>query len=129
MANVIIYLVATIGVGVQVYAAITSNLWWAPPDPFPMVGLIGALIMTLGTAWGAVKGSSAAWIVFVGSLFCWAFYIPGLGNLLGGLRQSLAEGRISLATVGSYLPLLPALLLAVATYTALMIGPMGKAQD
>lgn len=129
MANVIIYLVATIGVAIQIYAAMTHNLWWAPPDPFPTVGLIGAIIMTLGTAWGAVKGSSAAWFVFVGALFCWAFYIPGLGNLLGTMQQSMAEGRISLADVTSYLPLLPPLLLTIATVTALMVGPMGKAED
>lgn len=129
MANVIIYLIATIGVGVQIYGAVTHNLWWAPNDPFPTVGLIGTLTMALGTAWGAIKGSSSAWIVFVGTLFCWAFYIPGLGNLLGSLRQSISEGRISLASADAYLPLLPPLLLAIATYTALMAGPMGKAQD
>jgi hypothetical protein len=129
MVNVIIYLIATIGVGIQIYGAVTHNLWWAPIDPFPTVGLIGALIMTLGTAWGAIKGSSSAWIVFVGTLFCWAFYIPGLGNLLGSLRQSFAEGRVSFAAVNTYLPLLPAVLLAIATYTSLMIGPMGKTQD
>jgi hypothetical protein len=126
MVNVIIYLIATIGVGVQVYSALTYNLWWAPSNPFPTVGLIGVLIMTLGTAWGAVKGTSAAWIIFVGALFCWAFYIPGLGNLLGSMRQLMAEGRISFADMGTFLPLLPPLLLLVATYTAVMVGPMGK---
>jgi len=129
MVNVLIYLIATIGVGVQVYAAVTHNLWWAPMDPFPTVGLIGALTMTLGTAWGAVKGSSAAWIVFIGTLFCWAFYIPGLGNLLGTMQQSMMEGRVSLASASTYLPLLPPILLAIATYTSLMVGPMGKTQD
>ena len=129
MANVIIYLIATIGVGIQIYGAVTHNLWWAPQDPFPTVGLIGALAMALGTAWGAVKGSSSAWIVFVGTLFCWAFYIPGLGNLVGSLQQSITEGRVSLASADAYLPLLPAILLAIATYTALMVGPMGKTQD
>lgn len=129
MANVIIYLIATVGVAVQIYPAVTHNLWWAPSAPMPTVGLIGAIIMTLGTAWGAIKGSSSAWIVFIGTLFCWAFYIPGLGNLVGTLQQSLMEGKISLASVATYLPLLPAALLVVATYTSLMVGPMGKAQD
>ena len=129
MVNVIIYLVATVGVGIQVYGAISHTLWWAPNDPLPMVGLIGALLMTLGTAWGAVKGSSSAWIVFIGTMFCWAFYIPGLGNLVGSLRQSLVSGQISLATLDTYLPLLPAALLLIATYTSLMVGPMGKTQD
>lgn len=129
MANVIIYLIATIGVGVQVYGAINHTLWWAPNDPLPTVALIGALLMTLGTAWGAVKGSSSAWIVFLGAMFCWAFYIPGLGTLLGGLRESMASGKMSPATLVTYLPLLPAALLLVATYTSLMVGPMGKAQD
>lgn len=129
MVNVIIYLVATIGVGVQVYSAVTHTLWWAPSDPLPTVALIGALLMTLGTAWGAVKGSSSAWIVFLGTLFCWAFYIPGLGNMFGNLQQSIVLGKISLATAGAYLPLLPAALLLVATYTSLMVGPMGKAED
>jgi hypothetical protein len=129
MVNVIIYLVATIGVGVQVYGAVVGTLWWAPGNPFPTVGLIGAMIMLLGTAWGAVKGSSSAWIVFIGALLCWVFYIPGLGMLIGSLRQSLALGRMSLADVDTYLPLLPAVLLVVATYTSLMVGPMGKTQD
>jgi hypothetical protein len=129
MANVIIYLIATIGVGVQIYPAVTNNLWWAPRDPFPTVGLIGALIMTLGTAWGAVKGTSAAWIVFVGTLFCWAFYIPGLGNLLGSLRQSMMEGRITLSSLDTYLPLLPPVLLLIATFTSLTVGPMGKSDN
>lgn len=129
MVNVIIYLVATIGVGVQVYGAVTRTLWWAPSDPLPTVGLIGAAIMTLGTAWGAVKGSSSAWIVFIGALLCWAFYIPGLGTLLGSLRASIATGRLSFAAAGTYLPLLPPVLLIIATYTSLMVGPMGKAQD
>ena len=129
MVNVLIYLVATIGVGVQIYGAITRNLWWAPMDPLPTIGLIGGMLMTLGTAWGAIKGSSSAWIVFIGTLFCWAFYIPGLGTLLGSLRQSMAEGRISLASISTYLPLLPPALLLIATYTSLMVGPMGKTQD
>ena len=128
MVNVIIYLIATIGVGVQVYGAVTHNLWWGPSDPFPTVGLIGALTMALGTAWGAVKGTSAGWFVFVGALFCWAFYIPGLSNLFGTMQQSAMEGRISLASASTYLPLLPPALLAIATYTALMAGPMGKTQ-
>lgn len=129
MVNVLIYLVATIGVGVQIYGAVTHTLWWAPMDPLPTVGMVGGMLMTLGTAWGAIKGSSSAWIVFVGALLCWAFYIPGLGTLLGSLRQSMAEGRISLASVGTFAPLLPALLLLVATYTSLMAGPMGKTKD
>lgn len=129
MANVIIYLLASIGVGVQMYGAVTHSLWWAPNDPLPTVGLIGALLMALGTAWGAVKGSSAAWIVFIGTMFCWAFYIPGLGNLFGTLQQSIASGKMSLAALDTYLPLLPATLLLIATYTSLMVGPMGKTQD
>jgi hypothetical protein len=129
MVNVIIYLVATIGVGIQIYGAITHNLWWAPNDPMPTVGLIGALIMTLGTAWAAIKGSSSAWIVFIGTLFCWAFYIPALGNLFGSLSQLASEGKISFASVNSYLPVLPALLLALATFTSLTAGPMGKEQQ
>ena len=129
MANVIIYLVATVGVGIQVYGGVMHTLWWAPNDPLPMVGLIGALLMTLGTAWGAVKGSSSAWIVFIGTLFCWAFYIPGLGNLFGNLQQSIVSGKISLATISTYLPLLPPALLVVATFTSLMVGPMGKTED
>ncbi len=129
MVNIIIYLVATIAVGVQIYGAVTHSLWWSPGDPLPTVGLIGALTMALGTAWGAVKGSSAAWIVFIGALFCWAFYIPGLGMMLGTMQQSFLEGRTSLASLDTYLPLLPAVLLAVATFTALMVGPMGKTKD
>jgi hypothetical protein len=126
MGNVIIYLLASIGVAVQVYGAITGNLWWSPSGALPTVGLIGVLLMALGTAWSAVKGSSAAWIVFIGALFCWAFYIPGLGNLLGQMRQSIMEGRLSYSSLDVYLPLLSPLLLAVATYTSLMNGPMGK---
>ncbi len=126
MANVIIYLLASIGVGVQVYAAITSNLWWSPSGALPTVGLIGVLLMGLGTAWGAVKGSSAAWIVFIGALFCWAFYLPGLGNLFGTMQQLISEGRLSFASTAVYVPLLAPTLLLVATFTALMNGPMGK---
>ena len=129
MTNVIIYLVATIGTGVQIYGAMNNNIWWAPGNPYPTAGLIGVLLMALGTAWSAIKGSSAAWIVFIGSLFCWAFYIPGLGNMLGGMQQLVQEGRLSLASPQAYLQLLPAALLAVATFTALMVGPMGKTAD
>jgi hypothetical protein len=85
--------------------------------------------MTLGTAWAAVKGSSSAWIVFIGALFCWALYIPGLGNLLGQMRQLIAEGRLSFASADVYLPMLAPVLLAVATYTSLMNGPMGKKHE
>jgi|SRR5579884_1251139 len=126
MANVIIYLLASIGAGIHVYGAITNNLWWSPGGSLPMVGLIGVLVMGLGTAWGAVRGTSSAWIVFIGALFCWAFYIPGLGNLFGTLRQSILEGRLSFASLDVYLPLLAPALLIVATYTALMNGPLGK---
>ena len=91
-----------------------------------IVVLGGVLLMGLGAAWGAVKGSSAAWIVFVGALFCWAFYLPGLGNVIGTMQQSLAEGRVSLASLDIYLPLLPSILLLVATYISLMNGPMRK---
>jgi hypothetical protein len=126
MGNVIIYLVATIGVSVQVYGAITGNLWWSPSGALPTVGLIGVLLMALGTAWAAVRGSSSAWFVFIGVLFCWAFYIPGLSTLLGQVRQLIEEGRLSFGSSDVYLPMLPPLLLAVATYTSLMNGPMGK---
>lgn len=126
MVNVVIYLVAAIGAGVQVYGALTGNLWWSPGGSLPTVGLVGVLLMGLGAAWGAVKGSSAAWIVFVGALFCWAFYLPGLGNVIGTMQQSLAEGRVSLASIDIYLPLLPSILLLVATYISLMNGPMRK---
>lgn len=126
MVNIVIYLVAAIGAGVQVYGALSGNLSWTPTGSLPMIGLVGVLLMGLGTAWGAVKGSSAAWIVFVGTLFCWVFYLPGLGNLLGTMQQSLAEGRVSLASLDIYLPLLPAVLLLVATYIALVNGPMRK---
>lgn len=126
MANVIIYLVAAIGAGIQVYGAISHNLWWAPSGTLPMVGLVGVAIMVLGTAWSAVKGTSAAWFVFIGALFCWAFYLPGLGSLLGSMREAVAEGRLSLASASVYLPLLPPSLLAVASVTSLMNGPLGK---
>lgn len=126
MVNVIIYLLASIGTGVQVYAALTNNLWWSPGGALPTVGLAGVLLMGLGTAWGAVKGSSSAWIVFIGALFCWAFYLPGLGNLLGTMQQSIAEGRLSFASIDVYLPLLAPALLLTATLTSLMNGPMGK---
>lgn len=129
MTNVIIYLLASIGAGVQVYGAITSNLWWSPGGALPTVGAIGVILMGLGTAWSAVKGSSAAWIVFLGSLFCWAFYIPGLGNLFGSMGQSLSQGKLSFASIGVYLPLLAPVLLIVATITALLNGPMGKSAD
>lgn len=128
MANVIIYLVASIATAVQVYGAVTNNLWWSPGGPLPIVGAVGVILMALGTAWGAVKGSSSAWIVFIGALFCWAFYIPGLGNLLGSMRQSIAEGKLSFASLGVYLPLLAPALLIVASYTSLMNGPMGKSE-
>jgi hypothetical protein len=129
MTNVIIYLVASIGAGVQVYAAVTGNLWWAPNYPFPTVGLVGVIIMGLGTAWSAVKGSSAAWIFFIGALLCWAFYIPGLGTLLGGMRESISEGRLSIASSEVYLSLLPPALLAVGTIAALLNGPMAQGED
>lgn len=129
MLNVFIYLVAAIACGFQVYAAFTHNLWWAPNDPLPTVGLVGVIGMLLGSAWGAVKGSSSAWIVFGSALLCWAFYIPGLGNLIGSMRQMIMEGRLSLADVASFLPLLPPIFLTVATLQALVVGPMGKADD
>lgn len=129
MTNVIIYLVAAIGAGIQVYGAMTNNLWWAPSGTLPIVGLVGVAIMVLGTAWSAVKGSSAGWFVFIGALFCWAFYLPGLGSLLGGLRESVMEGRLSLNSASIYLPLLPPSLLAVASVTSLMAGPLGKHEE
>lgn len=129
MTNVIIYLLASIGTAMQIYGAITNNLWWSPGGPLPMVGLIGVLLMGLGTAWGAIKGSSSAWIVFFGALFCWAFYIPGLTNLLGTMRASISNGKLSFASVDVYLPLLAPALLIVATYVSLMNGPMGKSAD
>ena len=129
MVNVIIYLVASIGVAVQTYTAYHNGLSWAPGGSLATVGLIGVIIMVLGTAWSAVKGSSAGWIVFVGALFCWAFYIPALGNLFGFMQAAMAEGRFSMADSETYLRLLPAVLLAVATFTALMAGPMGKHEE
>jgi hypothetical protein len=126
MVNVVIYLLASIGVAVQVYGAMTGNLWWSPGGGLPTIGLVGVLLMTLGTAWSAVKGSSAAWFVFIGALFCWAFYVPGLGSLLGQMQEALAEGRLSYASPDVYVPLLAPILLAVATYVSLMNGPMGK---
>lgn len=129
MTNVIIYLVSTVAIGVQIYHAVTGSLWWSPHDPLPTVGLIGIVLMTLGTAWSAVKGSSAAWIVFVGSFFCWAFYLPALGTLLGNMHQMVAEGRFSFASASPYLTLLPPAMLAVATVTALVNGPMAQKED
>ncbi len=129
MVNVIIYLVASIGVAVQTYAAYHNGLPWAPAGSLATVGLIGVVIMVLGTAWSAIKGSSAGWIVFIGALFCWAFYIPALGNLFGFMQAAVTEGRLSLADSETYLRLLPAVLLLVATFTALMAGPMGKNPD
>lgn len=129
MTNVIIYLVATLGAGVQVYAALNGNLWWAPTSPFPMVGLVGVLLMGLGTAWSAVKGSTAAWIVFFGAMLCWVFYIPGLGMLLGGMRQSISEGRLSIASSEVYLALLPPALLVVASLASLLNGPMAQGEE
>lgn len=129
MVNVVIYLVAAIGCVFQVYGAMTHNLWWAPNDPLPTVGLIGVIGMFLGTAWGAVKGSSAAWIVFLSALLCWAFYIPGLGNLIGSMRQMILEGRLSIADAGTYMPLLPPILLLVATLESLVVGPMRKGEE
>jgi hypothetical protein len=129
MVNVIIYVVASVACTVQVYAAFTHGLWWAPNDPLPTIGLIGVIGMMLGAAWGAVKGTSAAWIVFLSSFFCWAFYIPGLGNLIGSMRQQILEGRLSFADAGVYLPLLPPILLVVATIQSLMVGPMGKTEE
>lgn len=129
MANVIIYLLASIGTAVQIYGAVTNNLWWSPGGALPTIGLVGVILMTLGTAWAAIKGSSSAWIVFLGALFCWAFYVPGLGNLLGTMRASIAEGKLSFASIDVYLPLLAPALLIVATYTSLMNGPMGKSAD
>jgi hypothetical protein len=129
MVNVIIYIVAAISCSVQVYAAFTHNLWWTPNDPLPTVALVGVVGMMLGAAWGAVKGTSAAWIVFFSAMLCWAFYIPGLGNLIGSMRQQIMEGRLSFADIGVYLPLLPPIFLTVATIQALMVGPMGKTDE
>lgn len=129
MTNVIIYVVAAVAAGVQVYEAVTHMLWWGPNDPLPMVGLIGIGIMLLGAAWGAVKGSSAAWFVFVGSILCWVFYVPGLQNLLGSMRQSIEEGRLSFASLDVYLPLLPPILLLIASLNSFMAGPMGKSSE
>ncbi len=129
MTNVIIYLVAAIGAGIQVYGAFSHNLWWAPSAPLPLVGLIGVGIMVLGTAWSAVKGSSAAWFVFIGALLCWAFYLPGLGSLLTSMREAVMAGRLTLTSTDVYLPLLPPSLLAVASVTSLMSGPLGKHEE
>lgn len=129
MTSVIIYLVATIGIGIQIYGAMSRNLWWAPGGSLTTVAMIGVLIMGLGTAWSAVKGSSAAWIVFFGALLCWAFYIPGLGTLLGSLRSSISAGRLSIASAEVYLPLLPPALLAVASVASLMAGPLSQSEE
>ncbi|HEV2386872.1 MAG TPA: hypothetical protein VGS20_06400 [Candidatus Acidoferrales bacterium] len=129
MADIILYILAAVSCAVQVYQGVTHGLWWAPPDPLPMAGLAGILLMLLGSAWGAVKGSSAAWFVFVGAIFCWAFYVPGLGNLLGSMRQSLMEGRLNFGALDVYLPLLPPILLLIATIKAFLVGPLGKASD
>jgi hypothetical protein len=129
MTNVIIYLLASIAAAVQIYSAITHNLWWSPGGALPTIGVIGVILMGLGTAWSAVKGSSSAWIVFLGALFCWAFYIPGLGNLFGSMRQSISEGKLAFASLSVYMPLLAPALLILATITALMNGPMGKSAD
>lgn len=126
MANIILYLVAAISCSVQVYQGVTHALWWAPPDPLPTVGLIGVGAMLLGSAWGAVKGSSAAWIVFIGAILCWGFYVPGLGNLIGTMRQNLLEGRLNFGSLDVYLPLLPPLILLIATVKSFLVGPMGK---
>jgi hypothetical protein len=129
MTNVIIYLVATIGTGIQIYGAVSHGLWWAPGGSLPLVAMVGVMIMGLGTAWSAVKGSSAAWIVFVGALLCWAFYVPGLGTLLGDFRSSISAGRLSIASAQVYLPLLPPALLAVATVASLTAGPLAQSED
>ncbi len=129
MTNVIIYLIATVATGVQIYHAVTGSLWWSPHDPLPLVGLFGIVIMTLGTAWSAVKGTTAAWIVFIGSFFCWAFYLPALGTLLANMHELVVEGRFSFAAAGPYLSVLPPSLLAVATVTALLAGPMAQQED
>jgi hypothetical protein len=129
MVNVMIYLVAAIGVAVQTYSALHNGLSWAPGGSLPMVGFVGMIIMVLGTAWSAIKGSSAAWIVFIGALCCWAFYIPALGNLFGFIQATIAEGRFSFANSETYTRLLPAVLLGVATITSLMAGPLGKTDN
>ena len=125
MGNVILYIVAAVACGVQVYEGVARKLWWEPPGPLPGC-LVGIITMVLGAAWAAAGSASSAWMVFLGSILCWVFYVPGLSNQFNSIWRLLAEGRLSASSLDIFLPLLPPILLLIATIRSLLIGPMGR---
>lgn len=124
VVGIILYLAAAVTTGFQVYAGYQRALWWAPGAPLPLLGLMGCGLMLLGTAWGAVRGTSAAWIVLIGTIFQWAFYVPGLTTYGGRMMSVLRNGNLALLDANYLLGLLPAVLLAAATLHALWRGPL-----
>jgi len=127
--GIVLYIAAAVTTAFQAYAGVQRQLWWAPSSPLPMLALVGCGVMLLGAAWGAVRATSASWVVLIGAVLLWAFYVPGLMTYGNHLLSVLQGGSLTLLDVNYLLPLGPALLLAAATLHALYRGPLATRYD
>jgi hypothetical protein len=127
--GIVLYIAAAVTTAFQAYAGIQRELWWAPSSPLPLLALIGCGVMLLGAAWGAVRATSSSWVVLIGAILLWAFYVPGLMTYGDHLLGVLHGGQLTLLDVNYLQPLGPALLLAAATLYALYRGPLATRYD
>jgi len=107
MLSFVIYLVAGLTAGWQVFQLIMWAIWGAPTSPIQFIGLIGSwgldLAAILAFKWKKVSLIMAAF----GLLGLWSFYVPALYQTLHPDRDVVWEPTVFIA---------PALLLGATLY-------------
>ncbi len=113
MFSLVIYLVAGLTTGWQVFQQIMWSVWGAPTNPIQFVGLLGAWGLDVAGVLALKKQKASLVIGAFGLLGLWIFYVPALYQTIHSAQDAATEPFVFVA---------PALLVAATVYFGLDVA-------
>ncbi len=94
MLPFLLYLIAGLLTGFQVYTLVALGAYGAPVSPLELLSLLGSLVLIIAAYLGLWKPRLAARMALLAALVIWCFYAPATSHAVRSWRAVHAAPQV-----------------------------------